>query len=225
MERSPARQARQRPTKLRTPQSHRPNTVGLAWKRISYRQAQNRSYLSGEMQLGISVYKKQTPLGLVRLSGVGGLPKLELEDQLRSQLEFARIEGRSVLAKVARSKVIAEATVLTAASELRVVPRVESVSPELEAGAPRFADQETLEQREIPIVATSASEGVKAQIAPCAWCRSLECSGVDPLNARDRSVADDRRLRIRDRSHEVRTVGNISTREDAGNRSAVYSQV
>ena len=62
-----------------------------------------------------------------------------LEDQLRSELEFARIKGRSVLAKVPGPKIVAEAAVLTAASELRVVPRVESVSPELEARPPRVA--------------------------------------------------------------------------------------
>ena len=57
----------------------------------------------------------------------------KLEDQLRSQLEFARIESRCDLAKVPRPKVVAEAAVLTAASELRVVPRIEGVGTELEA--------------------------------------------------------------------------------------------
>jgi hypothetical protein len=57
----------------------------------------------------------------------------KLEDQLRPQLEFSRIEGRSVLAKVPVANVVAEAAVLTAASELRVVPRIESVSPEFES--------------------------------------------------------------------------------------------
>src|SRR5438270_9088111 len=129
---------------------------------------------------GASCVRKQKPRSLG--SGAARVVKSWLEDQLRSQLEFTGIEGRSYLTKLARRKIVAEATVLPPASELRVVPRVEGISAELEARAPRFADYEALEERKVPVITTGTTQGVKAQVAPCSWCRSGKRGGIDPLN-------------------------------------------
>ena len=55
---------------------------------------------------------------------------MRLEDQLGSQLEFARIVGRGDLPKVPRSLAIAETAISSASSQLGMVPGVEGVGTE-----------------------------------------------------------------------------------------------
>ena len=55
---------------------------------------------------------------------------------------------------------------LTRSSELRVVPSVEAFCPELNAAATRFAEDELLEQGEIPVLSTRSAGGTVWEIAP-----------------------------------------------------------
>ncbi len=140
-------------------------------------------------------------------------------------MEFARIEGRCDLAKVPGSKVVAEAAVLIAATKLRVVPRIESVSPELKPCAARLADQEALKQREIPIIASGSTQRVEGEVAPGSRSRSRECSGVHPLNSGYNSVAGNWRLRVRDFPYQVWPVRDIAAREETGDVATIDAQI
>jgi hypothetical protein len=70
------------------------------------------------------------------------------EVKLRPESQNTRIEGRFELAEVARAKVVAHGI------ELRVVPGVERLKPELQPAAASFAQDKALEQREVPVVTT-----------------------------------------------------------------------
>src|SRR6185312_6216467 len=97
------------------------------------------------------------------------------------------------------------------------VPRIEGVGTELEACAARFADQEALEQREIPVITTGASEGVKAEITPGSRGGGCERSRIYPLNTGHNSVAGYWRFGIRNRSRHVGPVSYIAAaRENTG---------
>ncbi len=63
---------------------------------------------------------------VVRVGVVG------LEDQFRAELECARIEGRGDLARLSTVETGMEATVLSGASKLGMVPGIEGVYTELE---------------------------------------------------------------------------------------------
>ena len=114
--------------------------------------------------------------------------------QLGPKLKDAWIEGACHLAKVARPARVADLV------ELGVVPRVEAFRTQFESAAPSFIDDETLEQRKIPIVTAGTAERVMPRIAPATdgWIR--ERIGVEPLG---------NRVRIRDTADPVRAVGGI----------------
>src|SRR5207248_3010380 len=55
--------------------------------------------------------------------------------------------------------------------ELSVIPRVKALNAKFQATAARFAECETLEKREVPIVATGTAERVVPQCSEHTLCR------------------------------------------------------
>ena|SRR5450755_4577364 len=97
--------------------------------------------------------------------------KLDLEDQLPAKLEHTRIEGTRDLQPIAGAKVVAEAAILSAPSKLGMVPGVEALGPELKPGAARFADDEALKERQVPVLAPRSSDAVEPEVPPGPRCR------------------------------------------------------
>ena len=85
-----------------------------------------------------------------------------LVDQLDPELEFSRVERGGDGTKVAGSFVDADAAVVDIALELCVIPGVEALRAELDTAAARFADEKTLEEREVPIVTAGTAQPVEA---------------------------------------------------------------
>src|SRR5215469_12073834 len=98
-----------------------------------------------------------------------------LEIQLASKLKHPRIESRSNLAKVARTEGIADCI------ELGVVPGVEALRAQLKPSAAIFAQNETLEERKIPVVATRATQGVVPRCTPVAERGCSKRPYIEPL--------------------------------------------
>ena len=96
----------------------------------------------------------------------------KLEDQLASQLERARIGSGGNLACLTTVEPSVETAVLSGATELRVVPGVERVGTELESRSARLAEDELLEQRQVPVLAPRSTQSIEGQIAPspCRRC-------------------------------------------------------
>lgn len=69
-----------------------------------------------------------------------------LKDDLHSELELSRVESGSDGAEVAGAFAGADAAVVDITLELRVIPGIECVCPELDAAATRFANHEALEK-------------------------------------------------------------------------------
>lgn len=90
------------------------------------------------------------------LSGACEEVSPDLEHQLRSKLERSGIVGRRNLAKCAGRGARTD-TARSIAFQLSVIPHVEGVRPELEVAASALAQDELLEQREIPVIPTRAS--------------------------------------------------------------------
>jgi hypothetical protein len=95
-------------------------------------------------------------------------------------LELSRIEGSSDGAKVGGTKGCADASVISIALPLSVVPDVEGIRAEFDTAVSRLADDEALEQREIPVVTTRAADRVKSEVAPCARRRRSERRRIKP---------------------------------------------
>jgi len=96
---------------------------------------------------------------------------LDLEDQLRAKLEDTWIVGTRDLQLIAGAKVVAEAAILAGASKLGMVPGVEALGPELKPGAARFADDEALKERQVPVIAPRSSDAVEPEVPPGSGCR------------------------------------------------------
>src|SRR5450631_2129394 len=97
------------------------------------------------------------------------------EVKLRPQLEDSWIEGGSDLAVVARAEAVADLV------ELGVVPRIEAFRAEFEPAAPSFIEYETLEQREVPVVAAGAAQGIVSGVAEGADRRVRKRRRIKPL--------------------------------------------
>ena len=127
---------------------------------------------------------QKTPARIGVACGREDMVSHRLEDQLRSELEFSGIECRLDLAEVAGANVRADATVVVVTFELRVVPGVEALRPKFEAAASALADYEALKEREVPIVATRATNSTEGQIAIAIGARGTNWrrkrSGVEP---------------------------------------------
>ena len=80
------------------------------------------------------------------------LPTGLLEVELRAELKDSRVEGRSDLAEVAGAATIADLV------ELRVIPGVERLHAEFQPAASGLAQDEALEQRQVPVVASRAAQ-------------------------------------------------------------------
>jgi hypothetical protein len=148
-----------------------------------------------------------------------------LEGQLGSELECPRIEGRGDLARLSTVETGMEATVLSGASKLSMVPDVEGIYAEFKCRSARLADHELLEQRQIPVVSTWAAQGIEGQIAPspCGW----RCEGRDvgPLNPCYLSGGTQHlRFGIRDCPSQVGPVANSSS-EQGGDVVAAHCHV
>lgn len=110
--------------------------------------------------------KNAAPLPAVSL-GVGQTGfRRDLEDQLRAKLEDTWIVGTRDLQLIAGAIVVAEAAILAGASKLGVVPGVETLGPELKPGAARFADDEALKERQVPVIAPRSSDVVEPGVPP-----------------------------------------------------------
>src|SRR5437762_3408564 len=103
------------------------------------------------------------------------LQPLSLEDDLHPQLEDSRFEGRSDLAKFTVAEVGADVM------ELGVVPGVKAFRAKLQPTAARFAEDEALEQRHVPVIAARSPQGVVAQRTESTDCRSSKRGGIEPL--------------------------------------------
>jgi len=157
-----------------------------------------------------------------------------LEDQLRAQLEDTRIEGARHLPEIAAasgrsrdatSKVVAETSVLSGASKLRVIPSVEAFGTELEGGTASFADDEALKEREVPVVAAGTAHGIETNITPSPRRWNGVYRWVDPLNAGDNTSGTDLGLWILVGTGCFRAVAQIAAWKDAGNVGSVDSEV
>lgn len=105
-----------------------------------------------------------------------GAPGCGLVDHLQSELEDSWIKGVRNVSEIARAEAGTDplartGSSLTRSSELRVVPGVEALRPELDTAAARFAEDELLEEREIPVLPTRGADGTIFEIAPsaCRW--------------------------------------------------------
>ena len=98
-------------------------------------------------------------------TGIRGAKSIQLENQLCSGLENARIEGTLILTEVACALVHADAAAMVVTWELRVVPGVEALRTELEATPAILADDEALEEREIPVVPARTAHDIVPEIA------------------------------------------------------------
>jgi hypothetical protein len=123
----------------------------------------------------------------------------ELEDQLRTELERSRVKGRSHLAEVRRAQVSADSPIHVTL-ELGMVPYVEGIGTELECATARFADDEILEQRHIPVVTSWSANRTVLQAPPSAIDRSCKGGRVKPLSDR---------VWVIERTDEVRTVDAV----------------
>src|SRR5947208_5802893 len=100
---------------------------------------------------------------------------LFLEDDLHPQLEDSRFEGRSDLAKFTVAEVGADVV------ELGVVPGVKAFRTELQATAARFAEDEALEERHVPVIAAWSPQGVVAQRTEGTVCRRSKRGAIEPM--------------------------------------------
>ena len=87
-----------------------------------------------------------------------------LEVNFQRQLDDAWVIGRFDLAEVARTVVVAHATVLRAGVKLCVVPDVEELRAELDVAAAGFAEYEVLEKGDVPVVTARAKDGVPSEL-------------------------------------------------------------
>jgi hypothetical protein len=124
----------------------------------------------------------------------------DLEVRLQRELHNPRVEGRGVLAEVTRAKVAADLV------ELGVIPRIESLDAEFQSAATSLAEDEALEQREVPVVATGPTHRVVAQIAKRTQRRKRKGRGIEVL---DDLVPSTDRPRIRNLADQVGTVGGV----------------
>jgi len=117
-----------------------------------------------------------------------------LEVNLPAELEDSWIGGGSKLAELTVAEVGAYAV------KLRMVPSVEALCAQLQTAAARFAEQEALEERKVPIIETRSPQSVVAQRAKGAdrWCG--ECRCIKPLG---------NGVWVRDGAGQVWTVGGI----------------
>src|SRR4029077_1008242 len=88
-----------------------------------------------------------------------GPQRCDLEVQLQPELHNARIEGRGELAEVAGAEVG------TGLVELGVVPDVERFGAEFQPAAASLAEDEALEQGNVPVVAPGATGCVVTQVS------------------------------------------------------------
>src|SRR4029077_7206817 len=102
-----------------------------------------------------------------------GLQCCDLEVQLQPELHNARIEGRGELAEVAGGERVADLV------ELGVIPGVERLGAELQTAATSFAEDEALEQGDVPVVAAGATRYVVAQVSEGTNGRFRERTRID----------------------------------------------
>ena len=78
------------------------------------------------------------------------------------------------LAEIACAEVVAHAAVEAVSLKLGMVPEVEELRAELEIAAPRFAEHEVLEEGNVPVSTSRATDGVSRRVAPGAgiWVRN-----------------------------------------------------
>lgn len=95
-----------------------------------------------------------------RLDCERGVPRQKSELRFQSELEHSRVERGGDLSEIA--VVHGSADVL----KLRVVEDVEALCPELDLAASFLAEDEALEQGQVPVVAAGSLQRVQAQVAP-----------------------------------------------------------
>ena len=81
--------------------------------------------------------------------------------------------------------------------EVGMVPEVEELGSELEIAAPRFAEHEVLEEGNVPVLTSRATDGVSRRVAPGAGSRVRIDRGIGPFG---------NRMGIMHRARLVRTV-------------------
>src|SRR5712671_966035 len=140
----------------------------------------------------------------VILSGPHGAgPEMvRLEVGLQCELQNAWVEGRGVPAKVAGPEIAAHLV------ELGVIPRVESLDAEFHSAATSFAEDEALEQRQVPVVAAGTAHRVVAEVAKGTHRRSCKGGRIEVLDGLVPSPSQDR-AGVGNLANEVRTVGRV----------------
>src|SRR4029077_13671306 len=113
---------------------------------------------------------------------------------LQPELQNARVEGGSELTEVLVGKVVADPV------ELGVIPHVEGLNAEFQSAAPSLAKDETLEQREVPVVAGRTTYSVVAEIAERTERRQSKGRRIEVLNV---MVARQDLVRIGDLADEI----------------------
>src|ERR1700730_5440027 len=124
-----------------------------------------------------------------------------LEVELQPELHNTWVEGRGELAEVTRAEVG------TGLVELGVIPDVERFGAEFQAAASRFAEDEALEQGDVPVVAAGATRSVVTEVAEGPNHGVRERRRIEVLDILFLGCANG--LRIGDFAHEVWTVSCV----------------
>ena len=138
-----------------------------------------------------------------------------LERKLQCQLDGSRIVGGRDSTKVARTKVGADVAPIDAIPyPLRVVPDVKKLCTELKVRSALFAEEEVLEEGNIPVVAARAAHTIMRCVSPGAWRWHAKNGSIKPfLNC----------MRVDHRAVDIRPVRCI--RNDTRNVLTVYSDI
>src|SRR5579859_7789348 len=148
--------------------------------------------------------ERKAPLAGVCASGAGFALLFQgtLEVNLAAELHDSRVVSRGELAELG----IAETGVNVL--ELSMVPGVEGFEANFQAAAASFAECEALEERQIPVVATRATETVVTEGAEQTGSRRAKGGRVKVVNLLGASrCAGNRAVRIRDLADQIRTSG------------------
>jgi hypothetical protein len=123
--------------------------------------------------------------------------------KLRAELEHARIPSRCNLPEITVRKSSAHNV------ELGMIERVEALEAKLEAAPARFTENETLKQRQVPIVPTRAADGTLAQAAPVTNCGYAQISFTCARGVRRVIEPACHGLWIMNRTNRVRSIGCV----------------
>src|SRR5580698_7556176 len=147
----------------------------------------------------------------------------KLEEQLQSELKFPRVKCRSDSAEVTGALVHADTSVVGVALELSMVPGVEGLKAKLDAAATGFADDEILEERQIPVVATRTAQRVEPQIPIAICARATRSARWTRKNCRIEPLVDG--LRVRDAPRHVRPVSRKTAGKQVRDVAAAHAKV